>query len=77
VNHVLLDVSQLGNTVFIIFFTILHPSLVFLRNRDSFGRYSKGSRAGRPGFDYRQGKEIFLFSTASRLALGLTQTPIQ
>jgi hypothetical protein len=33
-------------------------------------------RAGRPGFDSRQCK-IFLFSTASRPALGSTQPPIQ
>jgi hypothetical protein len=32
--------------------------------------------AGRPGFDFRQCK-IFLFSTASRPALGSTQPPIQ
>jgi hypothetical protein len=35
-----------------------------------------GLRAGRPGFDSRQGK-IFLFSTVSRPALGATQPPIQ
>jgi hypothetical protein len=39
-------------------------------------RYSDGVRAGRPGFDFRQCK-IFLFSTASRLALGSTQSPTQ
>jgi hypothetical protein len=33
--------------------------------------------AGRPGFDFRQGQEIFVFSTASRTALGPTQPPIQ
>jgi hypothetical protein len=30
-----------------------------------------------PGFDSRQGKDIFLFSITSRPALGLTQPPIQ
>jgi hypothetical protein len=29
------------------------------------------------GFDYRKGQEIFPFSAVSRLALGLTQLPIQ
>jgi hypothetical protein len=33
-------------------------------------------RAGWPGFDSRQGQEIFLYSTASRSALGQSQ-PIQ
>jgi hypothetical protein len=32
-------------------------------------------RAGRPGFDSRQAQEIFLYSTASRPVLGLTQPP--
>jgi hypothetical protein len=32
-------------------------------------RYSDGLRAGRLGFDYRQGQEIFLYSTVSKLAL--------
>jgi hypothetical protein len=31
---------------------------------------------GRPGFDFRHGQEIFLYFTASRPALGLTQPPI-
>jgi hypothetical protein len=34
-------------------------------------------RAGRPGFDSRQGQEMFLRSIASRSALGPTQPPIQ
>jgi hypothetical protein len=34
-----------------------------------------GLRAGQPGFYFRQCR-IFLFSTASRLALGPTETPI-
>jgi hypothetical protein len=33
--------------------------------------------AGQPGFNSRQGKEIFLFSTEPRPALGPTQPPIQ
>jgi hypothetical protein len=36
------------------------------------GRYSDEKRVVRPGFDSRQGQEIFLSSTASRLALVLT-----
>jgi hypothetical protein len=38
---------------------------------------SDGLRAGRPGFDFRQGREILLYSSASRPALGPTQPPIQ
>jgi hypothetical protein len=34
-------------------------------------------RDGRTGFDSRQRQEIFLFSRASRTALGSTQPPIQ
>jgi hypothetical protein len=34
-------------------------------------------RAGRPGFDSRQGLGIFLFSTASRPAVGPSQPLIQ
>jgi hypothetical protein len=34
-------------------------------------------RAGRSGFDSRQGLGIFLFTTASRPAMGPTQPPIQ
>jgi hypothetical protein len=32
---------------------------------------------GVPGFDSRQGLGVFLFTTASRMALGPTQPPIQ
>jgi hypothetical protein len=38
---------------------------------------AKGWRTKESGFDFWQGQEIFLFSTASRLAMGLTQPPIQ
>jgi hypothetical protein len=38
---------------------------------------SDGLRTVRPGFDSRQGKEIFLFSHASRSALGSTQPYIK
>jgi hypothetical protein len=40
-------------------------------------RFSCGLWAGLPEFDSRQGQEIFIFSTASKLALGHTQPPIQ
>jgi hypothetical protein len=40
-------------------------------------RYSDGLRAGWQGFDSRQGQKIFLYSTASRLALWPTQPTIQ
>jgi hypothetical protein len=39
--------------------------------------YSAGLWAGGGGFESRQGLGIFLFTTVSRPALGLTQTPIQ
>jgi hypothetical protein len=40
-------------------------------------RYSDRLRSGRLKFDSRQEQEIFLFSTASRPALGPTQSLIQ
>jgi hypothetical protein len=40
-------------------------------------RYSDGLQAEMAGFNSGQRQEIFLFSTASRLALGPTQHPIQ
>jgi hypothetical protein len=40
-------------------------------------RYSNGLQAERPGIHSRQGQEIFLLYTASRLALGPAQPPIQ
>jgi hypothetical protein len=39
--------------------------------------YSDGLLAGWPGFTFWQGQEIYLHSTASRLALRPTQPPIQ
>jgi hypothetical protein len=39
--------------------------------------YSDGLGAGRPEFYSRQGQAIFLYSTASGPALGLTQPPTQ
>jgi hypothetical protein len=41
------------------------------------GQFSDGLRAGRLGFDSRQGQELFLFSTSFRPDLGLTQPPMQ
>jgi hypothetical protein len=41
------------------------------------GRYRDGLRAGRRGFDFRQGQEISLYSAVFRQALGPTQHPIQ
>jgi hypothetical protein len=40
-------------------------------------RCSDELRTGRTGFDFRQGKDIFFYSTASRPALWPTQSPIQ
>jgi hypothetical protein len=48
------------------------PYLTPYRNRDS-----DGLRARRSVFDIRQGREISLYSTAARPALGPTQPPIQ
>jgi hypothetical protein len=42
-----------------------------------FNRYSDGLRTGQPGFNSRQGQQIFLFSTAPRPNLGPTQFPSQ
>jgi len=47
------------------------------RNRDRSVGLVTRLRAGRPGFDFRQRLGIFLFATASRPALGLTEPPIQ
>jgi hypothetical protein len=40
-------------------------------------RHNGGLRAGRQGFNSRQGKEIFLYSKESRQTLGTTKPPIQ
>jgi hypothetical protein len=45
--------------------------------RKNFLFLSDGQRAGRPGTDSREEQEFFLFSIASRPALGPTQPPIQ
>jgi hypothetical protein len=39
--------------------------------------YSDRLRDGRPGVDSRQGKQVFLHSAASKLAMWPTQPPIQ
>jgi hypothetical protein len=49
---------------------------VFVKGAGQFSRYSDGLRAGRPGFNSRQGQEIFLYSIVSTPALRLTQPPI-
>jgi hypothetical protein len=43
----------------------------------SLSQYSDGLRAGRPGFESRQGYEVLLFSTTSRPVLVPIQPPIQ
>jgi hypothetical protein len=53
------------------------PSSLFLQEPRYLSRYSDGLRAGRPEFDSPQGQEIFLYSTASRPAVGSTQPPMQ
>jgi hypothetical protein len=40
-------------------------------------RYTDGLPDGWPCFDSRRGQEIFLYSTASRPALGSTHPPVQ
>jgi hypothetical protein len=47
------------------------------RSRDSSVGIATGYGAGRPALDFRKGQEIFLFSVASRPALGPTQPPIK
>jgi hypothetical protein len=46
-------------------------------SRDSSVGIALGYGIGALRFDSRRGLGIFLFTTASRTALGLTQTPIQ
>jgi hypothetical protein len=48
-----------------------------MRSRVSSVDISPSLAAEQPGFDSRQGKEIFIFSIEHRPALGLTQPPIQ
>jgi hypothetical protein len=45
--------------------------------RDSSFNVVNKLRAGRPGFDSRQGQGIFPFTTTSRPALGPTQSRVQ
>jgi hypothetical protein len=47
------------------------------RKPGDFNRYSDVLQAGRPGFDFRQGHQIYLNSTVSRPALRPTQPPTQ
>jgi hypothetical protein len=44
---------------------------------EQLSQYSNGLRGRRPVLDSRNGQEIFLYSTASRSTLMLTQQPIQ
>jgi hypothetical protein len=46
-------------------------------SRVAVSQYSVRLRTGWPGFDPRQRQRIFPLTSASRLALGLTQPPIQ
>jgi hypothetical protein len=56
------------------FFIVPYLLLLLL---SQLSQYSDGLRTERPGFDSRQGQEIFLHFTISRPALGPTQPPIQ
>jgi hypothetical protein len=55
----------------------LHPIRPIMVLITIWSLYRDGLRAGRPGFDSRHGKIVFLFSTASRPTLGFTQPSMQ
>jgi hypothetical protein len=48
------------------------PNAYELFRLTGMSRDSEGVRAGRPGFEFQQGKDIFLFSTSSSPVLGRT-----
>jgi hypothetical protein len=50
---------------------------IFILGNEIAKRYSAGLPDGRPGFNFRQVQEIFLFSRASRRSVRPTQPPIQ
>jgi hypothetical protein len=52
-------------------------SIIIIKSRDSSVGIATRLGAARPGFDSRQGQEIFAFSIAFRPALELTQPHIQ
>jgi hypothetical protein len=54
----------------------IKAAFLFLSKSGYFSTYSDGPRAGRLGFDFRQGLEICLLSTASRPALWPTLPPV-
>jgi hypothetical protein len=58
-------------------FHINHQQLAIWHSWKLFIIRHQKLRDGRPGFDFRQGQEIFLFSTVFRPALGPTQLPIR
>jgi hypothetical protein len=64
-------------------YTFSYESQAHIRHLDRRGgntelsRYSDWLRAGPPEFDSRQGPDMFLYSIASRPALGSTQSPVQ
>jgi len=64
--HVLCDIKRQ--------FTFRTFSFLFLHEPQLTGCYGL---EGILGFDFRRGLEIFLFTAASRTALGPTQSPIQ
>jgi hypothetical protein len=61
--------EYVSKEMFIVIIKIYEPG--------ELGRYCDWLRDGRPGFDFRQGQEILLYSTASKPALGPTRPPIQ
>jgi hypothetical protein len=69
-DHSFTSSSEFNNVSFI--FIPSNPSRAWVAQ--SLKRLATGWGSG---FDYRQGMRIFLFSTASRPALGPTQPPIQ
>jgi hypothetical protein len=54
-----------------------YVNVVCIRSRDISVGVATRLRAGRSGFDSRQGLGIFLSAAASRLALEPTHTPMQ
>jgi hypothetical protein len=54
-----------------------HPQFCMSRDSSVGMRQATGWTIGVLGFDSRRGLGIFLFTTASRMALGPTQPPIQ
>jgi hypothetical protein len=51
--------------------------ITIIRKPGKLSRFSDGLRAAQPGFDSRQGQEIFLYSIGPKQVMGTTHFPIQ